>query len=74
MPSKKPTLSARTVAVELLAASPGPRKVKEVIAEALADPRSSKMKGKTPEAILGGRVYPRPARRFHALGPPVLPP
>jgi hypothetical protein len=57
MPSTKQTLSARTVAVELLAASGGPRKVKELITEALADPRSHKIKGKTPEATVAARLY-----------------
>lgn len=55
MPSKKPSLSARAVAVELLAASGGPRKVKELIA--LADSRTRKMKGKTPEATVAARLY-----------------
>ena len=57
MPTKKPSLSAKAVAVELLAASPGPRKVKELIAEALADPRSRKMKGKTPDATVAAQLY-----------------
>lgn len=57
MPAKKPTLSARAVAVELLAASSGPRKVKELIEEALADPRTRKMKGKTPDATVAAQLY-----------------
>jgi hypothetical protein len=57
MPAKKQSLSARAVAVELLAASSGPRKVKELVAEALADPGSRKMKGKTPEATLSAQLY-----------------
>ena len=57
MPAKKPSLSARAVAVELLAASPSPRKVKELMVEAMADPRSRKMKGKTPEATVAAQLY-----------------
>ena len=57
MSGTKQTLSARAVAIELLAASSGPRKVKELIAEALADPRSQKMKGKTPEATVAAQLY-----------------
>jgi hypothetical protein len=57
MPSKKQSLSARAVVVELLAASSGPRKVKELIAEALADPRTRKMKGKTPDATVAAQLY-----------------
>jgi hypothetical protein len=47
MPSTKQTISARAVAVELLAASNRPRKVKELVEAALADPRARKMAGKT---------------------------
>ena len=57
MSTTKPTLSASTVAIELLAASGGPRKVKEVIAEALADPRTRKMKGRTPDATVAAQLY-----------------
>lgn len=57
MSSTKESLSARAVAVELLAASSGPRKVKELVAEALADPRARKMKGKTPAATLSAQLY-----------------
>ena len=57
MPSTKQSLSARAVAIELLAASNGPRKVKEVIAEALADQRSRKMKGRTPDATVAAQLY-----------------
>ena len=57
MPSTKQSLSARAVAVELLAAATGPRKVKEVIAEALADPRTHPMRGKTPDATLAAQLY-----------------
>jgi hypothetical protein len=49
--------SAFKVAIELLAASNSPRKVKELIAEALADPRARKMKGKTPEATVAAQLY-----------------
>jgi hypothetical protein len=57
MPAKKQTLSARAVAVEILAAASGPRKLKELVAEALADPRSRKMKGATPGATLSAQLY-----------------
>ena len=57
MPSTKQKLSARAVAIELLPASSGPRKVKEIIAEALVDPRSRKMKGKTPVATVSAQMY-----------------
>ncbi len=57
MPTKKPSLSARAVAIEVLAVSSGPRKVKDLIAEALADPRSRKMTGKTPDATVAAQLY-----------------
>jgi hypothetical protein len=57
MASTKQTLSARAFAVELLAASNGPRKVKELVEAALADPRAPKMAGKTPAATLSTQLY-----------------
>ena len=56
MPSKKQTMSAKVVAIELLAAA-GKYKVKDLVEAALADPRAKKMKGRTPAATLSAQLY-----------------
>lgn len=57
MSSKKQTLSARAVAIEILAAANEPQKVKDLVEAALADPRARKMAGKTPAATLSAQLY-----------------
>lgn len=54
---KKGSLSARAVAIEILADSGDAMQMKELVVAALADSRSRKMAGKTPGATLSAQLY-----------------